>query len=140
VKTEPGSEVSSIITAGTICEGKLRSPGSIRVEGRIVGEIVAGQGISIGGTGEVDGNVSAKLVTIGGKITGSVLAQEKLVFESKAVVRGDIRAAKLVIEEGALFDGKCVMSDSKSMPSQAAPEPKQEPRMADGQPRRPDQK
>jgi cytoskeletal protein CcmA (bactofilin family) len=140
VKTEPGNDVSSIITAGTICEGKLRSPGSIRVEGRIVGEIVAGQGISIGGTGEVDGNVSAKLVTIGGKITGSVLAQEKLVFESKAVVRGDIRAAKLVIEEGALFDGKCIMSDTKSMPPQAVPEQKQETRPPEGQMRRPDQK
>ncbi len=140
MKTEPGNDVSSIITAGTICEGKLRSPGSIRVEGRIVGEIVAGQGISIGGSGEVDGNVSAKLVTIGGKITGSVLAQEKLVFESKAVVRGDIRAAKLVIEEGAVFDGKCIMSDSKAMPPQPGPEVKQDTRPGDPQVRRPDQK
>ncbi len=140
MKTEPGNDVSSIITAGTICEGKLRSPGSIRVEGRIVGEIVAGQGISIGGSGEVDGNVSAKLVTIGGKITGSVLAQEKLVFESKAVVRGDIRAAKLVIEEGAVFDGKCIMSDSKSMPPQPGSDVKPDTRPGDPQVRRPDQK
>ena len=140
MKTEPGNDVSSIITAGTICEGKLRSPGSIRVEGRIVGEIVAGAGISIGGTGEVDGNVSAKLVTIGGKITGSVLAQEKLVFESKAIVRGDIRAAKLVIEEGAVFDGKCIMSDSKAMPPQPGPDMKQDARPGDPQVRRPDQK
>ncbi len=141
MKIEPGNEAVSIITAGTICEGKLRSPGSIRVEGRIVGEIVAGQSVSIGGTGEVDGNVSAKLVTVGGKITGGILAQEKLVFEAKAVVHGDIRAAKLVIDEGALFDGKCVMSDSKGMPAQLAPEVKQDaPRMQDGQVRRPDQK
>jgi cytoskeletal protein CcmA (bactofilin family) len=130
----------SIITAGTICEGKLRSPGSIRVEGRVVGEVVAGQSVSIGGTGEVDGNVSAKLVTIGGKITGGILAQEKLVFEAKAIVRGDIRAAKLVIDEGAVFDGKCIMSDSKMMPGQSPPEVKQENRPPDPQMRRPDQK
>ncbi|OLD62174.1 MAG: hypothetical protein AUI33_13760 [Ignavibacteria bacterium 13_1_40CM_2_61_4] len=123
----------SIITAGTICEGKLRSPGSIRIEGRIVGEIVAAQTVSIGSSGEVEGNVSAKTVTVGGKVSGGVLAQEKLVFESKAVVRGDVRAAKLVIDEGALFDGKCIMSDSKGMPSQIGSEVKPDLR-------RPDQK
>jgi cytoskeletal protein CcmA (bactofilin family) len=126
VKIEPGNEAMSIITAGTIFEGKLRSPGNVRVEGRIVGEIVAGQGVSIGSSGEVDGNVTGKIVTIGGKVTGGILAQEKLVFESKAIVRGDIRATKLVMEEGALFDGKCAMSDSKAMPPQPVPEVKPE--------------
>ncbi|HYQ86711.1 MAG TPA: polymer-forming cytoskeletal protein [Bacteroidota bacterium] len=133
MKTEPGNEAMSIITAGTICEGKLRSPGSIRIEGRVVGEIVAAQTVSIGSSGEVEGNVSAKTVTVGGKINGGVLAQEKLVFESKAVVRGDVRAAKLVIDEGALFDGKCIMSDSKGMPPQITSEVKPDLR-------RPDQK
>ena len=79
-------------------------------------------------------------MTIGGRITGGILAQEKLVFESKAIVRGDIRAAKLVIDEGALFDGKCIMSESKTIPAQAAPEVKQDFRLPDGQVRRPDQK
>jgi cytoskeletal protein CcmA (bactofilin family) len=133
VKTEPGNEAMSIITAGTICEGKLRSPGSIRIEGRVVGEIVAAQTVSIGSSGEVEGNVSAKTVTVGGKVNGGVLAQEKLVFEAKAVVRGDVRAAKLVIDEGALFDGKCIMSDSKGMPPQIPAEVKPDLR-------RPDQK
>jgi cytoskeletal protein CcmA (bactofilin family) len=140
VKPEQGNEVTNIITPGTVCEGKLRSPGNIRIEGRMVGEVVAGQNLSIASTGEVDGNVSAKIVTIGGKITGGILAQEKLVFEAKAVVRGDIRATKLVIDEGAQFDGKCIMSDAKNMPAPAAPEVKQDPRMPDSQLRRPDQK
>jgi len=80
------------------------------IERRLLGEVTAAQNISLGSTGEVEGNVTAKSVTIGGKIRGAIVAQEKLVFESKAVVRGDIKAAKLVIDEGALFDGKCVMS------------------------------
>src|SRR5258708_32603295 len=112
----------SIITAGTICEGKLRSPGSIRVEGRVVGEVAAGQSVSIGGTGEVDGNVSAKLVTIGGKITRGILAPEKLGFEAKAIVRGGVRAAKLVIDERAAFDGKCLMADSRRRARQSTPD------------------
>lgn len=116
MKGETGSELN-LIGAGTVFEGKLRTPGSIRIDGRVVGEITATQNISIGGTGDIDGNVSAKNVTVGGKMKGAISAQEKLVFESKAVVRGDIRAAKLVIDEGAMFDGKCVMSEAKPMAS-----------------------
>jgi len=116
MKAENISELN-IIGAGTIFEGKLRTPGSVRVDGRIVGELIATQNIAIGNTGDVDGNMSAKNITVGGKIKGSMLAQEKLVFESKAIVRGDIKAAKLVIDEGAVFDGKCIMSEAKPMPN-----------------------
>jgi len=116
IKNEQGNELN-LIAAGTIVEGKLRTPGSIRIDGRIVGEVGASQNISIGSSGDVEGNISAKNVTIGGKIKGMVAAQEKLVFEGKAIVRGDIRAAKLVIDEGALFDGKCIMSEAKPMPN-----------------------
>lgn len=116
MKGEEGTELN-LITAGTVFEGKLRTPGSIRVDGKVLGEITATQNVSVGNGGDVDGTISAKNVTVGGKIKGSVFAQEKLVFEAKAMVRGEIRTAKLVIDEGAVFDGKCMMADSKGMPS-----------------------
>jgi cytoskeletal protein CcmA (bactofilin family) len=74
----------------------------------------------VGISGEIDGSVSAKNVSVGGKIKGSITVQEKLVFESKSVVNGDIHAAKLVIDEGAVFDGNCSMSGGK--PTQAPAE------------------
>lgn len=106
----------NLISAGTVFEGKLKTPGSIRIDGKIVGEVVATNALTIGQTGDVDGNVSARNVTIGGKIDGLIVALDKLVFESKAVVRGDIRASKLVIIEGAMFDGKCIMSENLPEP------------------------
>ena len=57
----------------------------------------------------MSGNIRGKNVTIGGKTKGNIIASEKLVLESKAVVTGDVRASKLVIDEGAIFDGECVM-------------------------------
>lgn len=116
MKVETGNELN-LIGAGTVFEGKLRTPGSIRIDGRVVGEVAATQSIAIGNSGEVDGNITAKTVTIGGKIKGMITAQEKLLLESKAIVHGDIRAARLVIDEGATFDGKCMMSETKPMPS-----------------------
>ena len=123
---ETTSNELNLIAAGTVFEGKIRTPGSIRVDGRVLGDIMATQNISIGATGDINGNISAKNVTIGGKITGSIIAQEKMVFESSAVVRGEIRSAKLVINEGAVYDGQCVMSDVKSAPTLV--ELRQEPR------------
>ena len=126
----PAASELNLVAAGTVIEGKLRTQGSLRIDGKIIGEVMATQNISVGGTGDVEGNVSAKNVTVGGKIKGFVVAQEKLVFEAKAVVQGDIRATKLVIDEGAMFDGKCIMSEKAAVPNLV--ELKPEARQTDG--------
>ena len=111
-KVDTGAEMN-LVGAGTVFEGKLRTPGSIRIEGKVIGDVTASQNMVIGIAGEIEGTITAKSITIGGKVRGTVIAYDKLVFESKAVVKGDIRAAKLVIDEGASFDGKCVMAEAK---------------------------
>ena len=122
MKSEANGELN-LIAAGSVFEGKLRSPGSIRIDGKIVGEVNATQNVAVGSSGDVEGNISAKNITVGGRTKGMISAQEKLVLEAKAVVRGDIHATKLVIDEGAVFDGKCVMSESKPMPNLVEPKP-----------------
>ncbi len=119
-----GGNELNLVATGTVFEGKIRTPGSIRIDGRVAGDVMATQNVSVGATGDVNGNVSAKNVTIGGKITGSIVATEKLIFEASAIVHGEIRAAKLVVNEGAMYDGQCVMSDAK--PAPAIIEPQQE--------------
>src|SRR5450759_1361610 len=104
----------NIIGSGTTIEGKLRTQGNIRVDGKMVGELHAAENVAVGLTGEIEGNINGSNVTIGGKIRGNIIAVDKLVFEGKAVVRGDIRAARLVIDEGAVFDGKISMSDART--------------------------
>lgn len=104
----------NIIGSGTTIEGKLRTQGNIRVDGKMVGELHAAENVAVGLTGEIEGNINGRNVTVGGKIRGNIIAVDKLVFEGKAVVRGDIRAARLVIDEGAVFDGKISMSDART--------------------------
>jgi cytoskeletal protein CcmA (bactofilin family) len=110
MKSDPMKELN-LIGAGTTVEGKIRSQGSVRVDGKLVGDVTATENIAIGTNGEVEGNISAKNVTVGGKVRGVVSAAEKIVFEGRSVVRGDVRASKLVIDEGALFDGRVSMTD-----------------------------
>ena len=101
----------NLIGQGTSVEGKIKTQGSVRIDGKITGEITASESIAIGLMGEVEGTVTAKNVTVGGKMRGSLSVTEKLVFEGKSVIRGDIRAAKLVVDEGCMFDGKVSMAD-----------------------------
>ncbi|MFI5252362.1 MAG: polymer-forming cytoskeletal protein [Bacteroidota bacterium] len=107
----------NLVGIGTTFEGKIRTSGSLRIDGKVIGEVIATQNVHIGGSGEIEGTITAKNVTVGGRVVGTVTAQEKLVLESKAVLNGDIRATKLVIDEGAVFDGKCAMTESKPMAS-----------------------
>lgn len=109
-KLDPVKELN-MIASGTTVEGKIRTQGSVRVDGKVIGEVTAGEALAVGQTGEIEGNVAAKNVTVSGKIRGSINVAEKAVLEGKAVIKGDLRAARLVIDEGAVFDGKVIMSD-----------------------------
>jgi cytoskeletal protein CcmA (bactofilin family) len=109
-KPDPIKEMN-IIGAGTVVEGKIRSQGSVRVDGKLIGEVTASEALAIGVTGEIEGNITAKNVTVGGKVRGTINAAEKVVFDGKSAVRGDIRATRLIIDEGAIFDGKISMTE-----------------------------
>jgi cytoskeletal protein CcmA (bactofilin family) len=105
-----GDGTLSLISANTVVEGKVTSEGSVRIDGKLVGDVIAKANAAVGLTGTVDGSVRAKNVAVAGKLKGTVAALEKLILENKSVVKGDIRAARLVVDEGALFDGHCTMS------------------------------
>jgi cytoskeletal protein CcmA (bactofilin family) len=101
----------NLIGAGTTVEGKIRTQGSIRVDGKVTGEVHAAENLAVGLTGEIDGAVNGRNVTVGGKVKGNITSVDKLVMEGKSVVRGDVKAAKLVIDEGAVFDGRVTMTE-----------------------------
>jgi cytoskeletal protein CcmA (bactofilin family) len=105
----PNGELS-LIGTGTVVQGKVMTEGSIRIDGTMVGDVVAKANAAIGSSGILDGNLSAKNVSLAGRVKGTVTASEKLILESKSVLQGDIRASKLVVDEGAMFDGRCSMS------------------------------
>ena len=107
----------SLVGAGAVVEGRIRTEGSIRIDGRLVGEIVAKSNAAIGEAGILEGSLAARNISIAGKVQGDLTAVEKLTLEPRSIVRGDIRAARLVIDEGAMFDGKCAMTSTASSTS-----------------------
>ncbi len=103
----------NLIGAGTTVDGKIRTQGSIRVDGKVTGEVHAAENLAVGVTGEIEGAVNGRNVTVGGKVRGNITSVEKLVLEGKAVVKGDVKASRLVIDEGAVFDGRISMTENR---------------------------
>jgi len=108
-KIDPIKEMN-IIGTGTVVEGKIRSQEMYALM-ETDREVTASESLSVGVTGEIEGNVTAKNVTVGGKVRGTISASEKIVFEGKSVVRGDIRATRLIVDEGSIFDGRVSMTE-----------------------------
>jgi cytoskeletal protein CcmA (bactofilin family) len=123
LKNNKGDEQVTIIGTGVVIEGKLSSTGDVRIDGSVKGDVKANGNVTVGESGEVDGQIHADIITLGGKVTGSINAKDKLVLESKAALKGDIVTKILVVEAGAKFDGKSFMGDSKD----SAPKPAQTP-------------
>ena len=95
----------NFLGGGTIIEGTIRSENSVRVDGIVKGKLICKNTITIGANGEVEGEVQAKNAIVGGKINGKVKIAEKLVLESKSTLIGELKASKLIIDEGAVFEG-----------------------------------
>lgn len=108
-----GKDEVTIIGAGVILEGKISCKGNIRVDGVVNGDINANGSVAVGENGEINGEINAEIINVGGKVTGSLNAKDKLVLEAKAVLKGDVVTKILVVEAGANFDGNSKMAGGK---------------------------
>ncbi len=109
-KGSPMEEVT-IISSGVVIEGKVSSNGNVRVDGTVKGDIVAQGNLTVGEHGTIQGQLTGDVVSIGGKVEGTVNAKDKLVLESKAVLKGDLITKILVVEAGAMFEGRSSMGN-----------------------------
>lgn len=103
------AEQHNIIGASTVVEGTVRSKGNLNVSGTVTGNIeVEGRTMVMPG-GVVDGEIVTTSAEVAGTIRGTLVVRERLVLKASAVIEGDIRTEKLVVEDGATFNGECRM-------------------------------
>lgn len=117
-QSTPNSFISNRINLGTTVEGTLESDGDLRIEGTIKGTLRTKAKVAVGPTGLIEGDVHCKTADIEGRITGDIEVSEVLTLKASAIVEGNIYTAKIVIENGAHFDGICNMGakDVKEVP------------------------
>jgi cytoskeletal protein CcmA (bactofilin family) len=96
---------------GSIFEGTIVVPHSIRIDGTFKGKIETSEMLTIGNGGLVEADIRARSAIVGGKVSGNIFVEERVELESQASLIGDLRARDLVINEGALFHGRCSMKE-----------------------------
>jgi cytoskeletal protein CcmA (bactofilin family) len=110
-------ELNTIIGKGSEVEGSIKIRSGLRVDGKIKGSVSATDSIIVGKDGAIEGEVHAKNAIIGGYVNGKLVASGKVVLEADSRFEGELHTAKLVIDEGAVFEGQCSMAGEEKPPS-----------------------
>ncbi|MFC2146799.1 polymer-forming cytoskeletal protein [Acidobacteriota bacterium] len=108
-RTESAGRVSGFIDKETEITGDVKFKDSFRIDGIFKGRILSGGSLIIGETGDLEADVEADSISINGRVKGSLNAKDRIEIFSQGRVTGKIVAPKLIIEEGAFFQGSCQM-------------------------------
>ncbi|MFQ5570780.1 MAG: polymer-forming cytoskeletal protein [Rhodothermales bacterium] len=144
ISTSAAPNQVNMVGEGTVFEGTLRTEGDVRISGRIIGKLTVGGRAFVSPEGGIEGEVVATNADIGGQVQGELRIQERLILKSTARVEGSIKTGRLIVEEGAIFNGECEVGQSKTqrkksdLPKEMAvprrPELPQETRIPEGGP------
>jgi cytoskeletal protein CcmA (bactofilin family) len=108
-KNEVFGKVSGFIDKDTEITGEIKFNDSFRIDGTFKGKILSGNTLIIGENGNVEADIEVRSVSINGRVKGSINTKDRVEIFSKGRVTGKIIAPKLIIEEGAFFQGTCQM-------------------------------
>jgi cytoskeletal protein CcmA (bactofilin family) len=106
--------------------GQLHIDGDVRLGGTVEGEIHATGDVEVDDEAKVNASLAGRDVSIRGHVSGPVTARKRLVVARSGSLMGDVRVARLVIQDGATFSGNVSMGP-QSEAAAAPPEPQQAP-------------
>ncbi len=107
-KSEAGS---CVISRGTVIEGKFKTTEDLRLDGTIIGEVKSAKKLVIGESGKIEGTVNCNESSIKGRIEGELNVKGLLHLLSSAFIKGKIVAKKMVVDEGAAYNGECLIGE-----------------------------
>lgn len=110
----------TIIDEFTEVHGRLVSSTSLRIDGKVVGNVEASQdnnvSIAIGKTGFVQGDIYAYRIFIAGKVTGNIYCTERVELHDGAEVVGDVTYGQIGVEAGAKLSGMMIYRSKEANP------------------------
>jgi cytoskeletal protein CcmA (bactofilin family) len=122
---ESAGGLTAFIDQGSSFEGKLSFKDTVRIDGHFSGQITSENTLVIGETGVIEADIRSQVVIVSGTIHGNVVAIKKMVLHKTAQVDGDIETPSVVMEDGAVLNGKLNMAG-------AAPKKPRELKAVDG--------
>jgi cytoskeletal protein CcmA (bactofilin family) len=106
--------LTAFIDQGSTFEGKLSFKDTVRIDGGFTGEITSENTLIVGESGEIEATIRSTTIVVSGSVEGDMQASKQVFLHKTARVKGDIDTPNIVIEEGAVFNGKLSMDQSGS--------------------------
>lgn len=103
------NDLNGFLDRGSKLDGELHFESSFRIDGRFHGKIDSSGRLIVGEGGEVEGEIHVRHVTVSGVVRGSLHAIEQIHIAAGGRVEADLDTPSLVIEDGAIFEGRCSM-------------------------------
>jgi cytoskeletal protein CcmA (bactofilin family) len=121
---EGAGDVSAFVGKGVEFKGTISYSGTVRIDGYLDGEIHTDGVLLIGEDAVIQAKITAGTIVCKGKITGDVVAKERVKLRAPAVMNGSVKAPVLSMEDGVLFNGALEMAHGvRELPREAALHP-----------------
>ena len=106
----------TVLGPGSFVDGEIRVAGDIAVHGRVEGTLIAEGEVRVEEGASVDGGIQARRVVVTGTCRGRIESAGEVVLRSGCLVRADIEAEVLTIDDRARFFGDCRVGDARRNP------------------------
>jgi cytoskeletal protein CcmA (bactofilin family) len=113
---EPSSS-KNILANDVEISGTLKFENELIFDGKLDGEIISEGTLTLGKNARVKGEIRTKAVTVHGTVEGNIAVTERCELKASSQLNGDLKAMRIVIEEGATFIGKSEVTSGKSQGS-----------------------
>ncbi len=114
-------QITTVVAEDLEIKGTIKFKSSVMLKGVFEGEILSEGLLVVGSTAKVSASINTKTLISHGSITGNVVATEQIVLKSSATHIGDLKSPFIMIENGAVFNGSCMMERTASSIFSASP-------------------
>ena len=114
--------LTAFIDQGSEFSGKLCFKDTVRIDGKLEGEITSDNTLIVGETGEIRASIVSEVVIVSGLVEGDVVANRQLTLQKTARLHGDVQTGSLLVEDGAVLNGTVKMGGSPRQTRPVLPE------------------
>jgi cytoskeletal protein CcmA (bactofilin family) len=107
-------DLNGFLDRGSSFKGELEFEDTMRIDGKFNGRIRSKNELIVGESAHIEGEIHVGRIAISGTVVGKIQADQRVEIHRNGKVYSDIDTPALIIEEGAIFQGNCVMGDKKS--------------------------
>ena len=104
-ETGPQGDFPTVIGPDASFKGELSFEKGLRLQGRFEGKINTPGRLHVAREAKMQADVDSGAIILEGDVKGNIVANDRVDMKASARYEGDLRAAKLTVEEGATFSG-----------------------------------